>query len=155
MSKAQPELPLKVVPPKRTDARALAAKVFERHGITLGEDDPAFALVTLNELILRNAMGDLLEQVDQHIKAGLAEFQVTLQRVEGHAGKLLAQQVRDSAGAWQGTLREEISAARIGIQQMAAEIRRTYRIASVTRWCALGAVLAVLVFACGFWAGRL
>ena len=155
MSRAQPELPLKVVPPKRPDARALAAKVFERHGIRIGEDDPAFALVTLNELILRKLMAELLEQVDQHIKAGLVEFTLTMQRVEGRAAKVLAQQVRDSAGAWQGTLREEISAARIGIEQLVEEIRRTYRIASLTRWCALGAVLAVLVFACGFWAGRL
>jgi hypothetical protein len=91
MSKAQPELPLKVVPGKRSDARALAAKVFERHGITLREDDPAFALVTLNELTLRTVMGELLVQADQHIKAELAEFQLTAQRVEGRAGKLLVQ----------------------------------------------------------------
>ena len=155
MSRAQPELPLKVVPGKRTDARALAAQVFERHGITLGEDDPAFALVTLNELILRKAMGELLEQVDQHIKAGLAEFQVTMQRVEGRAGKLLAQQVRDSAGVVQGTLREEITAARLGVQQIVEEIQKTHRVATLARWCAVGAVVAVAVFACGFWVGRL
>ena len=76
------------MPPKRADARALAAKVFERHGIRIGEDDPAFALVTLNELILRKLMGELLEQVDQHIKAGLVDFTLTMQRVEGRAGKV-------------------------------------------------------------------
>ena len=54
MSPAQPELPLKAVPGKRSvRVRALAAKVFERHGVALKEDDPAFALVTLNELVLR------------------------------------------------------------------------------------------------------
>jgi hypothetical protein len=36
MNRAQAELPLKVVPGKRSDSRALAAKVFERHGIKLG-----------------------------------------------------------------------------------------------------------------------
>ena len=113
MSRAQPELPLKVVPGKRSDARALAAKVFERHGITLGEDDPAFALVTLNELTLRKAMSELLHEVDQHIKTGLAEFQLTMQRLEGRAGSVLAQQVRDSTGGLQGTLREEIASARL------------------------------------------
>lgn len=152
MSKAQPELPLKVVPEKRPDARALAAKVFERHGITLREDDPAFALVTLNELTLRTVMGELLEQVDQHIKAELAEFQLTVQRVEGRAGKVLAQQVRDSAGGLQGALRDEIAASRLGVQRMVEEIQKAYRVATLARW---GAVAAVVVFACGFWAGRL
>jgi len=155
MSKAQPELPLKVVPGKRSDARALAAKVFERHGITLREDDPAFALVTLNELTLRKVMGELLEQVDQHIKVELAEFQLTVQRVEGRAGKVLAQQVRDSAGGLQGALRDEIAAARLGVQRMVEEIQKTYRVATLARWGAVGAVAALVVFACGFWAGRL
>ncbi len=155
MSRAQPELPLKVMPPKRTDARVLAAKVFERHGITLGEDDPAFALVTLNELILRKAMGELLEQVDEHINAVLAEFQVSMQRVEGRASKVLAQQVRDSAGGLLGALREEIAAARLGVEQIVEEIQETNRVATLARWCAVGAVSAVAVFACGFWAGRL
>jgi len=154
MSRTQPELPLKVVLGKRSDARALAAKVFERHRITLGEDDPAFALVTLNELTLRKAMGELLEQVDQPIKAGLAEFQLTMQRVEGRAGKMLAQQVRDSAGGVQRALREEIASARLGVQRIVEEIQKTHRVATLARWCAVGAVVTVAVFACGFWAGR-
>jgi hypothetical protein len=154
MSRSQAELPLHV-PPNRMDTRAFAAKVFERHGISLGDDDPAFALVTLNELTLRKAMGELLKQVDQHIKAELGEFQLTMGRVEALAGKVLAQQVRDSAGALQGTLREEIATARLGVQQMVEEIQRTHRVATLVRWCAVGTVLAVAVFACGFWAGKL
>jgi hypothetical protein len=124
MSQVPAELPLHHLPSNRLDTRALAAKVFERHGISLGGDDPAFALVTLNELTLRKAMGELLQQVDQHIKAALGEFNLTMERLEGRAGKVLAQQVRDSAGAIQGTLREEIAAARLGVQQMVAEIQK-------------------------------
>src|SRR3984885_3368051 len=116
MSKAQPELPLKAVPGKRPDARALAAKVFERHGITLREDDPAFALVTLNELTLRTVIGELLQEVDQHITARLAEFQLAMQQVEGRASKVLAQQVRDSACGLQGTLNKEITIYRLGVE---------------------------------------
>jgi len=44
-------------------ARVLAATVFERHGITLREDDPAFALVTLNELTLRKVRNHRLKAV--------------------------------------------------------------------------------------------
>ena len=119
----------------------MAAKVFEQHGIKLGEDDPAFALVTLNELTLRKVMGELLQEVDQHINARLAEFELAMQRVEGRAGKLLAHQVRDSAAGLQGALHEEIISARLGVQQMVEEIRKTHRAATLARWCAVGAVV--------------
>ena len=154
MRRAQAELPLNVVPEKRSDARALAAKVFERHGITLREDDPAFALVTLNELTLRKAIGELLQQVDQHINVALAEFQVTMQRVEGHACKVLAHQVKESANALKGTLRDEIASAQFGAQGMVQEIQKTFRVATLARWCAVAAVVVVVAFACGFWAAK-
>ena len=149
------ELPLKVVPGKRSDSRALAAKVFERHGIKLGENDASFAIVTLNELVLRKAMAELLDQVDQHNKAALAAFQRTIQGLEGHAGNVLAHQVRDSANGLKNALREEIGSAQLGAQRIVEDIRKTYRLANLVRSCVLGAVLAILVFACGFWAGRL
>jgi len=155
MNRAQAELPLKVVPDKRSDSRALAAKVFERHGIKLREDDAAFALVTLNEWALRKAMAELLQQVDQHNKAALAAFQRTIQELEGHAGRLLAHQVRDSANGLRSALREEIATAQLGIQRMADEIRKTYRLVTLVRACAVGAALAIVIFACGYWAGKL
>ena len=133
---------------------SIGGAVFERHGIKLREGDPAFALVTLNELTLRKVMGELLQEVDQHITARLAEFELTMQRVEGRAGKLLAHQVRDSAAGLQGALREEVISARLGVQQIVEEIRKTYRAATLARWCVVGAVVAVAVFTCGFWAGR-
>ena len=155
MSAAQPQLPLKAELGKRFDVRAFAAKVFERHGIALKEDDPAFALVTLNELILRKLMGELLKDVDQHMTARLAEFEQTMQRVEARASKVLAQQVRESAGALSGALHEEIAGARLQVQRMLEEIQQAYRIGALARWCAVGVVLAFLVFGCGFWIGKL
>ena len=155
MSPAQPQLPLKAEPGKRFDGRAFAAKVFERHGIALKEDDPAFALVTLNELILRKLMGELLKDVDQHMTARLAEFEQTMQRVEARASKVLAQQVRESAGELKGSLQQEIGGARLQVQQMFEEIGRAYRAGALARWCAVAAVLALIVFGCGFWAGKL
>jgi Transcriptional activator TraM len=154
MKAVQPQLPLKVMPGKRPDARALAAKVFERHGITLREDDPAFALVTLNELILRNLIAELWQEMDQHVRARLAEFDQAIERAEWRAGKTLAQQVRESAGRLQESLREEIAAARPSSQQAVEKIRNAYRRASLIRWCVVSAVAALVVFACGFWAGR-
>jgi hypothetical protein len=143
------------VPGKRCDSRALAAKVFERHGFKLGENDASFAIVTLNELALRKAMAELLDQVDSHNKAAFAEFQRTIQGLEGHASNGLAHQVRDSANGLKDSLREEAASVRFGAQRMVNDIRKTYRIANLVRLCVVGAVLAVVIFACGFWAGRL
>jgi len=55
---------------ERPDASPLAANVFERHGIRIGSDDPAFALVALTKLIAPRLMGELLEQVDHTSKPG-------------------------------------------------------------------------------------
>jgi hypothetical protein len=155
MNPAEAELPLKAVPGKRHDARTLAAKVFERHGFKLGENDASFAIVTLNELVLRKAMAELLDQVDRHNKAALAEFQRTIQGLEEHAGNVLAHQVRNSANGLKDALHEEAASARPGAQRMADDIRRTYRLATLARLCVMGAVLVIVIFACGFWAGRL
>jgi septation ring formation regulator EzrA len=155
MNRAQAELPLKVVPGKRSDSRALAAKVFERHGIKLEENDASFAVVTLNELVLRKLMAELLEQVDQHNKAAFAAFQRIIQGLEGHASNVLARQVRDSANGLKDALRIENASARQDAQRMADNIRKTYRLAALVRSCVVGAVLAIVIFACGFWAGRL
>jgi hypothetical protein len=97
MNRVQTESPLKVVQGKRSDSRVLAAKIFERHGIKLGEHDASFAVVTLNELVLRRLMAELLDQVDQHNRAAFAAFQRTIQGLEGHASNVLVHQVRDSA----------------------------------------------------------
>jgi hypothetical protein len=154
MNTAQPELPLKVVPRKRTDARALAAKVFERHGIGLKEDDPAFALVTLNELVLRKLMDELLTNAEQRFTARLAEFEQTMRRVEQRASKVLAQQVRESADGLGRKIQEETAAAGLGTAKMIDQIRNAHRITMLVRWCAMGVVLAIVIFACGFWAGK-
>jgi hypothetical protein len=154
MHAAQREIPLKVVPGERMDTRALAARVFERHGIALKDDDPAFALVTLNELVLRKLMSELQRNVDQHITARMAEFEQIMQRVEGRAGKVLAQQVRDSGAGFRATMQEDLATARAGVEQMIVSVRDGYRIAVVARWSTVCAVVVVVAFACGFWAGR-
>jgi len=154
MSRAKSELPLQLVVGKRTDLRSLAATVFERHGIALQEDDPAFALVTLNELILQKLMGELLENGDKHMTARLAEFEQTMQRVEARASKVLAQQVRESAGGLRRTLQEEISSAQLDVQRMIGEIRDGYRVSTLARWSVVTAVTAMVVFGCGFWVGK-
>jgi hypothetical protein len=154
MSVVDPGSPLRLAAGKRVDTRVLAAKVFERHGIALKEDDPAFALVTLNELILRELMNELLKDVDQHMVARLAEFEQTIRRVEVRACKVLAQQIKDVADGFRETLQKEIAGAvQLSLQRMLEEVRRMQGSGILTHWY-IRAGVALGVFACGFWAGR-
>jgi hypothetical protein len=111
--------------------------------------------VTLNELVTRKLMVEWLAQLDQHRKAALAAFHRTIQGLEGHASNVLAHQVRDSANGLKDALRVENAPARQDAQRIADDIRKTYRLATLVRSCLVGAILAIAIFACGFWAGRL
>jgi len=154
MSPEIPGLPPNVVSGHRSQFRALAGIVFERHGIALKEDDPAFALVTMNELVLRKLTGKLLKNVDHHMMARLSEFEKTMQRVEQRASEALAKQVRESARGLVGMLREDIAVIRSDIPRMIGEIRDSRRITCRARWVLVTAIATVAVFGCGFWVGR-
>lgn len=118
------------------------------------EDDPAFALVTLNELMLRKLTSEALKDVEQRIAGRLAVFDQTMQRVEQRASKALGHQVRESSAALQETVQAEIAGARMGMLQMAEEVRKANRGTIEARWYAGAALLAVVTFAFGFWVGR-
>jgi len=49
-------------------ARAPWQQWFDRHGLKLAENDASFAIVTLNESVVRKAIAELLDQMDQHNK---------------------------------------------------------------------------------------
>jgi hypothetical protein len=49
---------------KTLDTKALIGEVAARHGVTLKPDDPAFALVTLNHLVLEQAVAGLNEHAE-------------------------------------------------------------------------------------------
>jgi len=55
----------------RIDVQRLIVEVAARHNILLKPDDAAFALVTMNELVLE----ELVERVETRIGASLAAFE--------------------------------------------------------------------------------
>jgi hypothetical protein len=68
----------------------LIAEVAVRHGILLKKDDAAFALVTLNQLVLESAIGDLATQM----RTATSEFESAMERVQEKAGIAVAKQVK-------------------------------------------------------------
>ena len=79
------------------DTQRLIAEVAARHNVFLKPDDPAIALVTMNQLILDDAM----EAVHEQIRATIAEFHASMQKAEKRAGSMLAQGVKESAAQMQ------------------------------------------------------
>ncbi len=72
------------------DLRALIGEVAARTHIRLDEDDPAFALVTLNQLVLERTVAELLQQV----RATMTEFEQSTTKLQGRLGGLLANELR-------------------------------------------------------------
>jgi hypothetical protein len=75
------------------DVKRLIGEVAAQNGIRLEPDDPAFALVTLNQLVLEETANRVFEQ----ISAALVQFSEGLSKGEQLAGKTLAQEVRVAA----------------------------------------------------------
>lgn len=76
------------------DVKTLIGEVAARHGITLRSDDPAFALVTVNQLVLEQTMLDLIQRTQEMT----AEFDRAGDRLQERAGRVLAGELR-KAGA--------------------------------------------------------
>ena len=70
------------------DINALKDELGRRHGIRADVNDPAFAIVALNNLVLEHAINELVSAVAQQ----LTRFEEAVQRVETRAGKTIAQQ---------------------------------------------------------------
>jgi hypothetical protein len=74
------------------DIKRLIAEVAARHGLLITPDEPAIAMVTMNQLILDFS----LAAVHKQIGATITEFHASMQEAEIHAGNMLAQGVGGS-----------------------------------------------------------
>src|SRR5262245_49676038 len=74
------------------DVKRLIAEVAARNGIRIDPDDPAFCLVTLNQLLLEEAG----QQVSEEIRAATKDFQTALTKVEARLGVILARALKEA-----------------------------------------------------------
>jgi hypothetical protein len=128
--------------------KVLIGEVAKRHGITLKPDDPAFALVTLNQLVLEHVMNELSEQT----RNATREFTESLSRLQSQTGSILGAEVRSAASQIRQAFDGDKS-ARTG-QSNAAPFREPRSVASIIRWAALGLAAGLALFALGVLAGR-
>ena len=131
------------------DIQRLIGEVAARDGIRVEPGDPAFALVTLNQLVLEDAV----KQIGEHIRSGIAEFTEAVHKTESRAGKVLAVEVKEAASEVREELQRDVEAARVGAREILYEVQRTHRKLALIRWAVVAGAAAVAVFASGVWAG--
>jgi hypothetical protein len=71
------------------DVEKLIGEVAARNGIRIEPDDPAFALVTLNQLVLEETVRRLVSE----IRAATTDFESAVERVQSRAGSMLAREL--------------------------------------------------------------
>jgi hypothetical protein len=127
----------------------LIAEVKEKDDVRILPGDPAFALVTLNQLTLE----DLANRLTAGVHAGIVEFNETLQRTEARAGAALAQQVKASAAALRQEIQKDIDAASLNAAEAVRLINRAHT-RNLLICCGLLLVAAMLaMFGAGVWVG--
>src|SRR5579884_2533321 len=131
------------------DVKRLIAEVAARDGIRVEPGDPAFALVTLNRLVLEDAA----EQIREHIRAGVAEFDDAVHKTEMRAGKMLAEEVKEATAELRRELEQDIEKARIEANQIVQAVHQAHTKAALVRWVVASVVAAAGILAAGLWIG--
>jgi hypothetical protein len=133
------------------DMRRLISEVAAQHNLFLKPDDPAIALVTMNKLILYDAMETLHEQ----IRATIAEFDASISKAEKRAGSILAEKVKESAAQMRQGFENDIHAAGLKAREIVHLVNEAHRRPALIRWSAVGLIAGALLFGGGIWLGTL
>jgi hypothetical protein len=133
------------------DLQRLVAEVAARHDLFFKADDPAFALVTMNQLIFDEAM----ERVHSGIRETIAGFNASYQKAEKRAGSVLAQEVRQSAEQMRQGLQNDIHIAGLRAREYVHLVNEAHRRPALIRWSACGLMAGALLFGGGGWLGTL
>jgi hypothetical protein len=128
-----------------TDQQQLIGKVAAKNRIRLEPDDPAFALVTLNEAVLQDASATLT----QEIRDVLTSFTESLSKTENRAGKALAQEVRTAADELRRELNADIETASLRANELVVKVGTANARPATAKWTAIGFIAALLTFVCG------
>src|SRR5688500_12059458 len=116
------------------DQRQLIGEVAARNGIRLEPDDPAFALVTLNEAVLQDASAGLAQEIRQVLN-GFAE---SLAKTEHRAGKALAQDVKTAAAELRRELNSDVERASLKATELVMKVNAANRRPAIMKWMVIG-----------------
>jgi hypothetical protein len=133
------------------DVQRLIDEVAVRHRLVLKPDDAAFAIVTMNRLVLEES----LEAIHSHIVQDLALFEAAAKKTQIRAGIVLAAEVRESAAGIRQELGRDVQDARLQASEIVRQVEAAYQQRMSAQKLTITVLAAVLLFCCGVWAGRI
>lgn len=128
------------------DLQHLIGEVAAKNGIRLEPNDPAFAIGTLNQLVLEETVAGLIENVSSI----LMQFAESLSKTERRAGAMLAQDARNAATEIKAMLLAESQP-----QTRPTLATSTHLKIFEYKWFALGLLSATLLLGAGTALGTL
>jgi hypothetical protein len=134
-----------------TDIHKLIGEVAARNHLRVDDDDPIFAVCTINRLMLEDAMDALLGRV----RVAVAEFESAARAVEARSGRALAEEVRKSAAAWKAEITQDINMANLRSCELVNKIDLAHSRPAMLRWGALGLFAGLILLSCGVFLGTL
>jgi hypothetical protein len=127
------------------DTKRLSGEVAARHGLLIREDDPAMALVTMNEIVLEKVLSEaelrlqgLFVEAEKGQKRSQKETLVWVQEEMGRAGSAFRVQVQ-----------RDIDAGRLQARELVIQLSQVYSRSAVRRWVALGIVSGLVLVLIG------
>ena len=132
------------------NVQRLIAEVAAQHGFLLKPDDAAFALVTMNRLVLEES----LEMIRSQIAADLAQFQASAQWAHKRAESAIEEEVRRSTAALRDEIQRDINTARLRAVEIVQEVKTAYQQPMSNRKFTIVVLAALLLLLCGIWVGK-
>jgi CHASE3 domain sensor protein len=128
----------------------MIAVVAAEHRFILKPDDAAFALVTMNRLVLEES----LEAIRAVVNQDLAQFKETAQWAHNRAESAVETEVRRLARAVNEELRIDLRNARLKSAEIVQEVKETYEKQMSNRKFTIMVLAGLLLILCGVWVGR-
>jgi hypothetical protein len=133
------------------ETKELLSEIAKRHGFRLDSDDPAIAIVSLNQLVLEKSMQELCDRVG----TAIGNIESTAKKAETRAVAYIAQEVKQCVSTIRAELQKDIDAARLKARETLEELNSAHREEAMEKWVTVGIIGAVILIALAFWAGAL
>ena len=136
--------------PTMFNVERMIAVVAAEHRFILKPDDAAFALVTMNRLVLEESLDAIRAVVNQE----LTQFRETAQWAHSRAESAVETEVRRLARAVNEELRVDLSRAVLKSAEIVQEVRNAYEKPMSNRKFTIMVLAGLLLILWGVWVGR-
>jgi CHASE3 domain sensor protein len=133
------------------NVQRLITAVAAEHRLLLKPDDAAFAIVTMNRLVLEES----LEAIRAVVAEDLAQFKQTAQWAHSRTESAIQSEVRLSARAMREELQSDINTARLRAAEIVQEVKETYEKPMTYRDFIIMVLAGILLLLIGVGLGRI